>query len=320
MTTALRLSWCLIIAISAFAFSQNASVQAFDQSVTLDDANRAYAAGDFRGSIRCCNFVLAEGPSPMAHYCRANALVKMGQFSDAKYEYEQALESNKDEQLRRSCEAALATFKIADGSSLSHYIRANALMKIGDGDGAQEEYERALNSTSDPTLQRYCHLALAVFRTSAKAHSAGSIKVVYASAREVVDKSAVARRIVSQSDNLQWSIMMGPFDNLRSRRLDEVNSVSESLQNQLAAGSTGGIHLIEHGTDLFVRCYALDQTLNPAHAWISDRAVCEKGNFTTPLEATPESLDAVLSVGSVQNGHRSSRANVFGKLLNPPAP
>jgi tetratricopeptide (TPR) repeat protein len=381
----------LSITIVAVFCSQLLSAEASGRTVTLDDANRVYAAGDFRMSLMYCNLILAKHPSPMAHYCRANALVKLSEFSEAKKEYAKAIELSSDERLRHCCEAALATFAIADGTSLSHYQRANALARIGDGEGAKAEYEWSLRSTKDPLLQKYCRMGLAVSECSKREDDpAAQIMNADNSPTTVpnvnAEKSAVAQRISSQVDKLnqlivnnnkfisdsntrvahqiaeqmRWkaeadatamtstggrqpSMMVSrqleevrlqgresanryesqtrrsaeEAEQLVQRRTDALNTSAEALQVQLASKSTGGVHLIERGTDLFIRNYALDQTVNPAHAYIGDAASQDKGKFIVPLEATPGSLDNVLYIGSVRNGRRASRADVFGKLLSP---
>jgi hypothetical protein len=322
----LALGWRLALAVVTVVSCELGPAQATDQSVTLADANRAYAAGDFRMSLKYCNFVLAEDPSPLAHYCRANALVKLGYVSEAKTEYTQAMQLAKDDHLRRYCEAALAAFRSADGTARSHYERANALLKKGDGEGAKAEYERTLLSTKDPVLQKYCFSALTAIQVSAddNNNNAGSINVLSAPAavrRIAAEREAVTERISSEARDLSRVIRQSEYWHFYGevgQRTDALTSSSEGLQTQIGARSTGSVHLLQHGTDLYVRNYAVDQTVNPAHAWVSDAASYEKGQFTIPLEATPELLDNVVLAGSQRSGRRGSQSNVFGKLLCSP--
>ena len=349
---ALRVGGRLFVAVAAFICSQLSPVLAIDQSVSLTEANRAYAAGDYRRSLMYCNFVLAEAPSPLAHYCRANTLVKLGYVAEAKTEYESAMQLAKDDPLRRCCETALAAFK-SDGTPRAHYERANALMKSGDNAGAKAEYERTLLSTSDPVLQKYCFSALTAIQaaainddvagTSGVLSAPNAVRLIAlqraaANNEDVVgtsgvlsapnalrliaqQRAAVAERISAQASELDHVITKSEYWRFHGDSVtDALKSSSDGLQTQIGSRSTGGVHLLEQGTDLFVRSYAVDQTVNPAHAWISDAATYEKGRFTTPLEATPESLDDILSAASGAKGHRSSRANVFGKILNSSTP
>jgi hypothetical protein len=77
--------WRSTVAIAMVVLcGQLLSAQSSERTVNLDDANRVYAAGDFRMSLMYCNFILAKHPSPMAHYCRANALAMLKEFSEAK--------------------------------------------------------------------------------------------------------------------------------------------------------------------------------------------------------------------------------------------
>ena len=313
--------WLSAIAVLAVFSGEQAFAEPGGRSVTLDDAQKAYEAGDFRVSLIYCNYLLAGHPSALAHYYRANALVKLGQVSEAKTEYEQARHLSQDDYLRRCCDAALATFELADGTAVSHYKRANALFKVGDSAGARAEYESALLSTKDPLLQKYCFSALAAIPASVDDNTAGSINVVSAPSavpKAAEEKAVVTHRISLEAHDLGRVIVNSNWWSAYNEalgRADELTSTSESLQTQLAGRRAGGIHLLEQGTDLFVRNYASNQTIYPAHAWIGDAASYDQGQFTTPLEATPQSLDEVVSPGSRGSGRLNSRSRVFGKIL-----
>ncbi len=156
-----RITTLGLLAVICACFQMQAS---FASSITLDDANAAFAVGDFQSSIRYCNFLLATRPTPMVHFCRAKALVQFGSLEEAKHEYQIIVGSTaEDDKLKLSSEAALAMFDTADGTPLSHYKLANALVKIGEGDEAKSEYEWVLRNAKDPILQKYCRAALAAF-------------------------------------------------------------------------------------------------------------------------------------------------------------
>jgi tetratricopeptide (TPR) repeat protein len=373
------LPWPLVLSICA-------ATPAFAQTYSVSDAVRAYNAGNYRGTIAVCDVVLAKHSLAMAHYYRANALMKMGHGEAAKAEYQITSKLTEDVLLQRYCEAALAEFEAGQDTPISHYYRAHALIKIGCVESAKAEYERTLKTTRDAKLQRYCKQALAAYAVAEQRQASGNVAVSEDDSDSVPEeKSATVRLIdnqvarfradierqetaglqagiafakqraneILQKASAEVDTMMGAHGKGGSmvytgeqisavrreaktladtylnwakrapeqaservnQRTSLVQESADGLQQQLKGGS-GGAHLIEQGTSLFVRNYQSETTLNPAHAWISDSADQNKGEFITPLEATPHSLEYVTHAAVRVDKHHHAKSDIYGKLLS----
>ncbi len=102
------------------------------------------------------------------------------------------------------------------------------------------------------------------------------------------------------------------------RKAYETQTSAANLQTQLKAGPNSAVHLLEDGTNLFVRNYASmpgESNITPAQASVSDYGRPETASFPVPLKATPKSLEAALHSSATQGSEQGTTTDVFGKVL-----
>jgi hypothetical protein len=318
-----------LMTITVFSMAAPAWCQATDNM--LQD----YKAGNYVQLLADCDKVLAKDPNNAAvHYYRATAWAKMGVGIQAETEYKTALKLTHDPHLQQYCQTALATYQNPANS------QASAAPLNGAPAGRAVPPGNAQTSPGSLIEQQADSLSLAALDQAGTAHATFNQVSQQANAMKM-QADATANNMANQysydRNGRKYPVYtQAQIDAARQQGYDnaadlvtrskiqtdaayetaklkafETQASAAALRRQLQSGPKGSVHLLEPGTNFFVRNYATDPTppnINPAHAHIGDDAA---------LAATQKSLQEISHPGSrgVAKGQSSATTEVEGKLL-----
>jgi hypothetical protein len=300
----------------------------------IDNVLQDYKAGNYTQLLSDCDKVLVKEPNnAVVHYYRATAWAKMGMGSQAEAEYKTALILTRDPHLQQYCQTALSSYQNpGSGQASAALSRAQPSPTMLPG-----------NATTSPASlieQQADSLSLAALDQAGAAHATFNQVQQQADAmKKQADANAnnMARQVSYDRQGRAYPVYtqeqitaarQQAYDNaadLLTRSKIQTDTAYESaklkayetqasaaaLRSQLQAGPKGGVHLLEKGTNFFVRNYATDpapSSINPAQAHVGDDPA---------LAATQKTLQEITHPGSrgIAKGQSTATTEVQGKLL-----
>jgi hypothetical protein len=304
---------------------------------TTDNVLQDYKAGNYVQLLTDCDKILATEPNnAVVHYYRATAWAKMGVGIQAQAEYKTAFKLTHDPHLQQYCQTALTTLQNPSLRQASN----GAVVNSGSQPGQPILPGNAPTSPVSLIEQQADSMSLAALDQAGAAHATFSQisqqadamkKQADANANSMAsqywyDKQGHGTPVYTQAQvdaarqkgyddaaNLltRGRIMTDAAYESAKLKAYETQATAAALESQLRNKSKGGVQLLEHGTNLFVRNYAASpgaSNINSAQAYVGDDPA---------LAATQKSLQELSQTGahSLAKGQSKATTVVEGRLL-----